>query len=183
MKAKRVKRIAGKVGRTGLDVAKLYLAAESGNVMGGNKAALDLAKVWGGENNLLQRAEDKVDKKLSKYSAYRVGKSGFKLYNDVRGGNYTGAYKDSVDVAKKVMGKKMYSKSGLQGVDRSIEKYVLPTAQYTQDAYKLYKNINTLPKNYSKARSTGAVKDVLRVGLKANSVRSGINKVARPLYK
>lgn len=183
MKAKKIKKIAGKVGRTGLDVAKLYLAAESGNVMGGNSAALDIAKVWGGKNNFLQRGEDKVDKKLSKYSAYRVGKSGYKLYNDIKGGDYTGAYKDSMDTAKKVMGKNLYSKSGLQGVDRSIEKYVLPTAQYAQDAYKLNKNLNALPRSYSQARSTGAVKDVLKAGLKTNAVRVGVKKVSKPLYK
>jgi len=182
MKVKSIKRVAGKVGRTGLDVAKLYLASEAGNISGANKAALDIAEIWGGKNNILKRGEDKADKKLSKYSAYRVGKSGFKLYSDARGGNYTGAYKDSVDVAKKVMGKKIYAKSGLENVDRSIEKHVLPSAQYVQDAYKLYKGINTLPKSYSNARSTGAVRDVLKVGLKANSIRSGINKVAKPLY-
>lgn len=183
MKAKRIKRIAGKVGRTGLDIAKLYLASETGNIAGGNQAALDIANVWGGKNNLLQRGEDKLDKGLSKYKAYRVGKSGFKLYSDTKGGNYTGAYKDSVDLAKKVMGKKVYTKSGLENVDRGIERHVLPSAQYAQDAYKLYKGINTLPKSYNIARSTGAVRDVLKVGLKANTVRSGIQKVAKPLYK
>lgn len=183
MKAKRIKQIAGKVGRTGLDVAKLYLAAETGNVMGGNSAALDIARTWGGKSNILQRSEDKLDKKLSKYRAYRIGKSGYKLSSDIKGGDYTGAYKDSVDVAKKVLGKKLYNRSGLQGVDRSIEKHVLPTAQYAQDSYKLYKNLKTVPKVYSQAGRTGAVKDVLRAGLKTNAIRTGVNKVVKPLYK
>lgn len=182
MKFKKAAKIAGKVGRTGLDVAKLALAGEMGNLKGGNSAVLDIARTWGGKNNVIQRSEDRIDKSMSKYVAYRVAKGGYNLYNDAKGGNYTGAYRDSMDLAKNVLGKKRYTRSGLDHLDAGVKKYVLPAAQHAQDTYKLYKNITTLPQGVSKLQSQGGVRNVLNVGMKASNIKSGVKKVAS-VYK
>ena len=178
MKFKKATKIAGRVGRTGLDVAKLALSAETGNLKGGNSAVLDIARTWGGKNNVLQRSEDRLDKSMSKYVGYRVAKGGYNLYNDAKGGNYTGVYRDSMDLAKNVLGKKRYGRTGLDHLDAGVQKYVMPAAQHAQDSYQLYKNITTLPKSVKKLSSPqGGARDALRVGMKVNTIQSKARKV------
>jgi hypothetical protein len=173
----KAKKIASKVGRTALNAAKLGFQLETGDLRGINNTILDAAKTWGGKNNILQRTEDRLDKRLSKNRFYRVGKAATNLYYDSKQGNYTGAYDDSMQVARQVLGKK---RSGaIRAIDERVQKYVMPTAQTVQDAYKYQKAIRSLPSGIQKARNDPSLRNVAMLGFKVEGIASKTNKIAK----
>lgn len=161
----KAKKVIGKVAKTGYDAAKIAFQLETGDLRGINESILDAAKTWGGKKNALQRFENKADKKLSKNRFYRVGKAAANLYFDQKSGNYTGAYNDSVQVARQVLGKK--HSSAVNALDRNVQKYVMPAAQNVQDVYQYQKAVRAMPTTVKKAYSTPSVRNTAVLGFKS----------------
>ena len=137
---KKVGRVSGRIAKgaltTGIGAYKIAKSVESGDPYGAYQGVNTVAAGLLGKRNPLQKAEDKLDNRLSKSKAYRLGKNSFLAYHNAAGGNFTGAYNDSMKVAKDIIGEKRYNKT-LGKLDDRIQQYVMPSAQLIQNSYGL----------------------------------------------
>lgn len=174
MKVQKVaKNVLKGAAKTGFNALKLEAAIQSGDIAGGANAVLGISSGLLGKNNFVQRGANRADQRLSKYKAYRLGKDGLNIYRDVRGGNYTGLYKDSMNTAREIMGSRS---GGLDRFDRQVQTRVLPTLQRAQDAYGLVKTIDSMPRAVEKLQSEGGIRNAYRVANKSRKIYNAIKK-------
>lgn len=169
MKVRKIARnISRGVGKGALNALKLEAALQTGDVSLGVNSVLGLSEAVMGKRNFVQRGAEKADKRLSKYKAYRLGKQGSNLYHDVTWGDYTGAYKTSIQGAKELAGKR-FTKN-ITAFDRGVQNYAMPTLQRAQDIYDVKNAAQALPSTISKLSSEGGLRNVYSAASKAKTI-------------
>ena len=167
---KKVGKVSGKIAvgalKTGLGTLKIAKSIKNRDPYGAFQGVNTVAEGLLGKRNALAKGEAKLDKKLSQHKGYRLAKNGFSLYHDATSGNYTGAYNDSMKLARDIAGKKVYDKS-LGKIDHDIQEYVMPSAQFAQNSYGL---ANALQKPLD--TNKGMLQNGMQVYSTVNKIRS-----------